>query len=182
MCVVMRAAETHSSNIRDFFVGKIGHRDQLDRVHRQNIRDGGGALLPRLSPSSTGGNYIQSRRNRVSSRLEICSDPLKGMPICVVNSTTEVETKGEGAIFLNFLYVHADCTAVIRVFHESMHGNYPDACKISMHVKSLLQTRMMHGSIIRIISYAFLRRWIVSLERCFQIGPCRCSRRKCVRR
>eukprot|EP01048_Picozoa_sp_COSAG05_P023196 COSAG05_NODE_4923_length_1325_cov_1.707178_1_plen_73_part_10 len=43
----MRAAETHSSNIRDFFVGKIGHRDQLDRVHRQNIRDGGGALLPR---------------------------------------------------------------------------------------------------------------------------------------
>ena len=42
-----------------------------------------------------------------------------------------------------------------------MHGNYPDACKISMHVKSLLQTRMMHGSIIRIMSYAFLRRWIV---------------------
>ena len=26
-----------------------------------------------------------------------------------------------------------------------MHGNYPDACKISMHVKSLLQTRIMHG-------------------------------------
>ena len=33
----------------------------------------------------------------------------------------------------------------IRFFHESMHGNYPDACKISMHVKSLLQTRIMHG-------------------------------------
>ena len=44
-----------------------------------------------------------------------------------------------------------------------MHGNYPDGCKISTHVKSLLQTRMMHGSIIRIISYAFLRRRIVSL-------------------
>ena len=26
-----------------------------------------------------------------------------------------------------------------------MHGNYPDACKISMRVKSLLQTRIMHG-------------------------------------
>ena len=26
-----------------------------------------------------------------------------------------------------------------------MHGNYPDGCKISTHVKSLLQTRMMHG-------------------------------------
>ena len=41
-----------------------------------------------------------------------------------------------------------NCTAVIRVFHESMHsmhGNYPDACKISMHVKSVLQTRIMHG-------------------------------------
>ena len=37
------------------------------------------------------------------------------------------------------------CTAVIRFFHESMHGNYPDACKIIMHVKSLLQTRIMHG-------------------------------------
>ena len=43
------------------------------------------------------------------------------------------------------MYVHGDCTAVIRVFHESMHGNYPDGCKISMHVKSLLQTRIMHG-------------------------------------
>ena len=43
------------------------------------------------------------------------------------------------------MYVHGDCTAVIRVFHESMHGNYPDGCKISMHVKYLLQTRMMHG-------------------------------------
>ena len=77
MCVVMRAAETHSSNIRDFFVGKIGHRDQLDRVHRQNIRDGGGALLPRLSPSSKGGNYIQSRTRSGRSALavlEICSD------------------------------------------------------------------------------------------------------------
>ena len=52
---------------------------------------------------------------------------------------------GEGAIFLNFLYVHGNCTAVIRFVHESMHGNYPDACKISMHVKSLLQTRIMHG-------------------------------------
>ena len=27
-----------------------------------------------------------------------------------------------------------------------MHGNYPDACKISVHVKSLLQTRIMHES------------------------------------
>ena len=26
-----------------------------------------------------------------------------------------------------------------------MHGNYPDASKISMHVKYFLQTRMMHG-------------------------------------
>ena len=47
--------------------------------------------------------------------------------------------------FLNFMYVHGWCTAVIRFFHESMHGNYPDASKISMHVKSLLQTRIMHG-------------------------------------
>ena len=54
-------------------------------------------------------------------------------------------TKGQGLIFLNFLYVHGNCTAVIRFVQESMHGNYPDACKISMHVKSLLQTRIMHG-------------------------------------
>ena len=27
--------------------------------------------------------------------------------------STEDETKGQGAIFLNFLYVHGNCTAVI---------------------------------------------------------------------
>ena len=48
--------------------------------------------------------------------------------------STEDETKGQGAIFLNFMYsctCIGNCTAVIRFFHESMHGNYPDACKIT---------------------------------------------------
>ena len=72
------------------------------------------------------------------------------------NTSTVDEPKGQGAIFLIFLYVHGNCTAVIRFFHESMHGNYPDACKIRPPEISLLQTRNMHGPIIRIISYAFL--------------------------
>ena len=42
-----------------------------------------------------------------------------------------------------------------------MHGNYPDACKIRAPEISLLQTRNMHGPIIRIISYVFLRWRIV---------------------
>ena len=68
-----------------------------------------------------------------------------GHPKLTLDLATVGETKGQVLIFFLFLYVHGDCTAVIRFFHESMHGNYPDGCKISMHVKSLLQTRMMHG-------------------------------------
>ena len=71
-------------------------------------------------------------------------------PIVWLNYCTKDEAKGQVLIFLNFLYVHGNCTAVIRFFHESMHGNYPDASKISMHVKSLLQTRIMHGMLFEL--------------------------------
>ena len=65
----------------------------------------------------------------------------------MIDLATDPETKGQGAIFLNFLYVHGNSTVAIRFFHESMHGNYPDGCKISAPEISLFQTRNMHGSI-----------------------------------
>ena len=71
--------------------------------------------------------------------LHICSNYY----IYVVELTKALV--GGVAVDLNFLYVHGNCTAVIRFFHESMHGNYPDVCKISGHVKYFLQTRIMHG-------------------------------------
>ena len=45
-----------------------------------------------------------------------------------------------------------------------MHGNYPDACKISMHVKPLLQTRMMHGIRLNQGYFIDFRLWIKDLS------------------
>ena len=70
----------------------------------------------------TGGGNSQEdtektfRREPLESRMNICKSSRILIDL-ILNSMYR-------------MYVHGDCTTLIRVFHESMHGNYPYACKI----------------------------------------------------